>query len=276
MIIKVLSENTAASEEFECEHGLSLHIETDKHRILFDTGVGSLFAENAVRLGVDIGDVDIAIVSHGHYDHGGGLKTFLQKNNWAKVYLHERAFEPYYSDRPGGERAYIGLDAELLPNERFMLCAENVKIDDELELFSEVSKETPAPSGNAQLFKKVEGFCLPDDFSHEQSLIIRKNERALLVAGCAHRGIVNIVRQFYADNGRFPDIVIGGFHLHSRGLDQSETPEIVDAIAQELLKTGARYFTCHCTGKEAYQRLKTSMGNKIGYLATGSRLAINL
>ena len=149
MMLKVLSENTTASKEFGYEHGLSLYVETEKHRLLFDTGASGLFAENADKLGVDLSAVDIALLSHGHYDHGGGLKTFLEKNERAKVYVQERAFEPYYADRPGGHKAYIGLDPALLPNERFVFCGPRENIDGELELFSEVQEITPVPSGNA-------------------------------------------------------------------------------------------------------------------------------
>lgn len=275
MIIQVLSENTAVSENFGYEHGLGLYVETQKHRLLFDTGASGLFAENAAKLGVDLSMVDVAVLSHGHYDHGGGLKTFLNKNSRAKVYVQERAFEPHYSNRPGGTKAYIGLDAGLLQSERFVFCGERRILDEELELFSKVLEETPAPSGNAELFQKAGDSFVPDDFAHEQNLVIRQNGRAILIAGCAHRGIVNIVRQFQADNGRFPDIVIGGFHLHSRGFGKSETPGAVDAVARELIRTGARYYTCHCTGQEAYRRLKAAMGDQIGYLSAGSRLEIN-
>lgn len=251
-------------------------METGKHRLLFDTGASGLFAENAARLGVELSAIDTVVLSHGHYDHGGGLKTFLERNDRARVYAREQAFEPHYADRTDGTKAYIGLDAALLPNERFVFCTQRQKIDEELELFSAVREVIPAPSGNAELYRKTgEGF-LPDDFSHEQNLIIRQNGRALLIAGCAHRGILNIVRQFELDQGRFPDIVVGGFHLHSRGSGKSEAPEAVDVLARELLQTGARYYTCHCTGQEAYQRLKTMMGNQIGDLSAGSRLAINL
>ncbi len=109
-----------------------------------------------------------------------------------------------------------------------------------MELFSEVQEITPVPSGNAELYRKASEAFVPDDFSHEQNLVIWQNEKAVLIAGCAHRGILNIVRQFASDYGRFPDVVIGGFHLHSRGTGKSEAPEAVDALARELLQTGAR------------------------------------
>ena len=78
MVIKVLSENTAAAPEFKAEHGLSLFIETGDHKILFDTGAGGVFLENAKKLGVDIAQADFAVISHGHYDHGGGVRQFLR------------------------------------------------------------------------------------------------------------------------------------------------------------------------------------------------------
>jgi 7,8-dihydropterin-6-yl-methyl-4-(beta-D-ribofuranosyl)aminobenzene 5'-phosphate synthase len=114
MIVKVLAENTTSSEALGSEHGLSLYIETETHKILFDTGASGLFAENAEKMGVDLTRVDLAVISHGHYDHGGGLKTFLGINNWAKLYLHQKAFEPHYANRLGGVKAYIGLDESLL------------------------------------------------------------------------------------------------------------------------------------------------------------------
>ncbi len=274
MKIKVLAENTALCDRFGFEHGLSLYIETKKHRLLFDTGASGLFAENAKRLGVDIAAVDTVVLSHGHYDHGGGLKTFLGQNDKAKIYAHKQAFEPHFSDRPDKGKVYIGLDTALLPNERFVFCEGSVEIDDELGLFSEVFEAVPSPSGNSRLFRKGGESFVTDDFSHEQNLIVRQNGQTAVIAGCAHRGIVNIVRQFAADNGQFPDIVIGGFHLHSRGTDENEAPEAIERLANELLKTGSMYYTCHCTGIQPYERLKTLMGGKIDYISAGRELDI--
>ena len=97
MRITALVENTVGNGCVECEHGLSLYIETEKHKILFDMGQSALFLQNARALGVDIAAVDMAVLSHGHYDHGGGLSAFLQANTNAPVYISRYAFEPHYN-----------------------------------------------------------------------------------------------------------------------------------------------------------------------------------
>ena len=92
MKITCLAENTTSRPDIEAEHGLSLYIETNGKKILFDMGQGELFIRNAKRLGIDLSDVDIAVISHGHYDHGGGLRSFLEINKKAPVYISEHAF----------------------------------------------------------------------------------------------------------------------------------------------------------------------------------------
>ncbi|MBQ2720991.1 MAG: MBL fold metallo-hydrolase, partial [Clostridia bacterium] len=105
MTVTTLVENTAINDNFCSEHGLSLYIEVKGLRILFDMGQTELFAENAEKLGIDLENVDIAVISHGHYDHGGGLKKFLEINKKAPVYISRFAFEPHYN----GSEKYIGL-----------------------------------------------------------------------------------------------------------------------------------------------------------------------
>ncbi len=274
MIITVLSENLTSSDKLGSEHGLSLYIETETHKILFDTGASGLFAENAGKLGIDLAKVDLAVISHGHYDHGGGLKTFLGINSRAKVYLHQRAFETHYANRPASAKAYIGLDEGLLPNERFVFCGNRYMIDEALVLFSGVKAKRLVPSGNTDLFVKDGDAFVPDDFAHEQNLIISENGKTLLIAGCAHNGIINIIDQFKMEKGGQPDYVIGGFHLYNHGTKQNEAPDIVDEIGKFLLETHAQYYTCHCTGIESYTRLKAIMGENIDYISTGEQIAI--
>ena len=109
---------------------------------------------------------------------------------------------------------------------------------------------------------------------HEQNLIISENGKTLLIAGCAHNGIINIIDQFNVEKGYLPDYVIGGFHLYNHGTKQNEAPNVVDEIGNILLETHSQYYTCHCTGIESYNRLKTVMGENIDYISTGEQLTI--
>jgi 7,8-dihydropterin-6-yl-methyl-4-(beta-D-ribofuranosyl)aminobenzene 5'-phosphate synthase len=274
MIITALSENTSSRADIGCEHGLSLYIETKTHRLLFDTGVKSLFAENAEKLGVRLTNVDLAVISHGHYDHGGGLRAFMDLNSTANVYLSGRAFEKHFASRPGGVVESIGLDEALLPNKRIVLTGESCIIDGELTLFSNVERARLNPSGNTELLKQVGASHERDDFAHEQNLIICENGKKVLLSGCSHCGIVNILERFQRDQGCFPDVVIGGFHLYSPPTKKSEDPEIVLQIAEYLMHTNALFYTCHCTGLDSYHVLKEAMGGRIGYLSAGQTIEI--
>ena len=107
----------------------------------------------------------------------------------------------------------------------------------------------------------------------KQNLINEEDGKNLMITGCAHNGIVNILEHFYSIKGRMPDCVIGGFHLSSSS-GGHEDPETLNRIAQHLLSTKAKYYTWHCTGLEPYKKLKALMGDRIDYLATGSELTI--
>lgn len=273
MIIKTLAENTSVSKKFNAEHGLSFYIETKDHKILFDVGASLLFLENAKKMNVDISQVDYLIISHGHYDHGGGLKDFFQENTKAEVFIHGQAFGQYYSLRPDNEMKYIGLDQDFKDNKQIVFTSDRFFITKGIQVFSKVKQVTELPKSNSSLYMKKEGEFVNDIFSHEQNLIIEEDGKILLLAGCAHNGIINIVKHFYELKGHMPDYLIGGFHLSSRTCG-NEPIENIDKIAQYLLTTKTKYYTCHCTGLEAYQELKKLMGDQIDYLSAGSEIEL--
>ena len=254
MKIVTLMENTACREGLCSEHGLSLYIETGSRKILFDTGQSAAFAENAEKLGVDLRAVELAVLSHGHYDHSGGLGVFLEINEAAPVYVSRHAFEPHYS-----ANGYIGMDQSLRENGRFVFVSEET----ELETGITLHQLSALPMDTAGLEMEENGERKPDDFRHEQYLLIEEGEKRILLSGCSHKGILQIVEAFR------PDILIGGFHFM-----KITEEEKLKAAAQKLLAYGTIYYTGHCTGLKQYEYLKSIMGDRLHYVAAGTVLEL--
>lgn len=269
MVITTLVENTSLLKEFKCKHGLSLHIKTNKHNILFDLGSNGLFIENAIKLNIDISDVDILVISHGHKDHGGALKLFLQHNSKAKIYINKDAFNKYYTSVLGALKFYVGLDDRLQFNERIIFTEDIFQIDEDICLFSNVPKKYETSNLNDSLFIKIDGKYYKDDFTHEQSLLIRENDKYILIAGCAHKGIVNIIDKAEEIMDSNLSTVIGGFHLFNPVNKKSESLEFISNIAKNLNNKNTIFYTCHCTGNKAFYILKENLKDKIMYLSTG-------
>ena len=270
MKVITLLENTAAAQGLYAAHGLSNYIETDRHKILFDMGPDHRFALNAEQLGVDLTAVDTAVLSHGHYDHGGGLAAFLAVNQKAPVYLREGAFGTYYSTA-GEKTHYIGLDPKLHESdERFIYTEPLCQLDEELTLFSGVEDHMDALAASAKLKIREGEAWLPDDFHHEQDLLVQEGGKAVLFAGCAHMGIVNILEAARAHLGRLPDAVFGGFHFFQLDPEDPASAKLVDAVGERLLEGETVYYTGHCTGEFAYHRLKAILGDRLRPMQGGS------
>ena len=257
MKITALTENTSEND-LECEHGLSLFIETERHTVLFDMGQSELFAVNAEKLGLDLKKVDIAVLSHGHYDHGGGLRKFLDINDRAKVYMSRYAFEPHYN----GTEKYIGLDVGLKNRSQFVYTDGVTEIDDGLTLHSCNARRKVVDLGSFGLNGMENGEFVPDDFRHEQYLLIEEDGKRVLISGCSHKGIVNIEEWFK------PDVLVGGFHL-----SKLEPGNTLKSIAERLNSYNTSYFTCHCTGEAQYRYMKGIM-ERLGYLSAGDNIIV--
>ena len=271
--IVVLLENTKESPNLKCKHGLSLYAETEAHKILFDMGPNALFLKNAEVLGVDIADIDIAVISHGHVDHCGGLKYFLEKNQKAKIYIRPQTAEKHYV-KVLGIPFYAGIERSLLSEDRFVWTDDTHVIDNELMLFSGVAGQFPLPKSDSNLYVKRNGRMLSDDFCHEQNLIITSGNSRILLCGCAHAGIVNIVRRAEEHIGSELTSVIGGMHLYEPTKKCYESEGYIDDVANALSEIKSSFYTCHCTGEKAYERMKTCLGTRLTYLRTGAELRI--
>lgn len=257
MKITALLENTSACG-LPAEHGLSLFVEMENCRFLFDMGQTDLFARNAETLGIDLNTADFAVLSHGHYDHGGGLRTFLALNEHAPVYMNRYAFEPHYN----GTEKYIGLDQGLRASGRIVFLEEDLQISEGITVYGCLNAPKVVDFGSSGLNMIQGGRMMPEDFRHEQYLLAEENGKKILFSGCSHRGILNVMHGFR------PDVLIGGFHLSKHPLD-----ETLAGYAKALDAYPTVYYTGHCTGTEQYRFMKERMRN-LHYLSTGKTVVI--
>ena len=268
-------ENTIGHDGCTPLHGLSFYIETLDHKILMDAGPSDQILMNASALGVDLSLVDVCVLSHGHYDHSGGLLPFARMNDSAKIYMQIKAADDYYAyDGPEEGYRYIGID-KLIPHLPSVYPLNgSFTLDDEISLLTVSEREYPISSTNKRLMRKAGEDFLADDFSHEQSLVITEGDKNVLMCGCAHNGILNILDAFEERYGRMPDVVIGGFHLMRRSGETEEDLDTARDIAKKLSSLDTVFYTCHCTGEACYDVMKEIMGDKLSYIRCGESLTI--
>ncbi|MCF0194693.1 MAG: MBL fold metallo-hydrolase [Bacteroidaceae bacterium] len=269
MQIRVVVEN-ASGCGLPTEHGLCLWVETGGRKFMFDLGQSGLFAENAARMGIEVREAEFAIVSHGHYDHGGGLRTFMALNETAPVYVHRKAWGEHYSIRDGKE-TYIGLDSSLAGSERLVLTDSGCEIVEGITLFAGSSGHEFCSPANRRILRSERGQMVCDDFCHEQSLIIQEGESCVLIAGCAHGGVLNIIARAEEVSGKPITHVVAGMHV--KGVDDHA---FIRGLAEALKAKDCMCYTCHCTGSEAYEEMKMVLGDKIAYVGAGDTIEIGV
>ena len=277
MKIICLMENTSHVRDLTAEHGLCFYVETPKHKLLIDTGATAAFIDNTEKLGVDLTKVDTVFLSHGHYDHCGGVTAFAEINFAADIYISENAFDDYWLINDNRQK-YIGIDRKIMALPQLKMVCGDLQIDSELLIFSKVKAEKLQPSTNRDLMKKLKlqdtddsltAKYVQDDFCHEQYLEVYADGKRIVFCGCAHKGIVNIMSSYKALRGVEPDCVISGFHtMNPNGYSEAEQG-VIKNIAEELLQYKTIFYTCHCTGTEPSRMLKDAMKNSIAYIGVG-------
>ena len=275
MKIVVLIENTAPEGScLAAEHGLSFYVEHRGKAVLLDAGASGGFADNAAALGVDLGHVDVAVLSHGHYDHAGGLGRFFACNDHAKVYARPSAGGAYFSTSLGEPR-FIGVSRDVWEGqrERFETPEGLFQLFDGAWLVPETVHGGPFASRETNLLRQeAAGGFVPDDFSHEHSLVLEGSRGLVLFNSCSHGGIVNIVRGVKEQLGRPVYAVFGGLHLFSAkaASGMNCTPEYALSVADALVSEGVeQIYTGHCTGQAALALLQARLGERLQALTTG-------
>ena len=266
MRIITLIENLVYKQGLIAEHGLAIYIETENHKILFDTGQTGLFLQNAQKLGIAIEDIDCLILSHGHYDHTGGLYPFLEKNSKAKVYAKKNIFTPKYH----GPHRFIGtLRNEKLLNDRLIYIETITEIAKGVFIMPEIIIQNSLDTHFKGMNIKVDSEFVPDEFDDELFLVLKQNDRINIVTACSHLGITNIcataTEQFKLQVG----LILGGFHTKSCSSEQYEM--IIDYFRQLKPKSIA---VCHCTGIEKYTDLRHDLDFDVFYNFTGNEVIL--
>jgi 7,8-dihydropterin-6-yl-methyl-4-(beta-D-ribofuranosyl)aminobenzene 5'-phosphate synthase len=257
----VLSDNRTQNPSLETEHGLSILLETDKHRILLDTGANDVFIRNAEKMGIDLNTVDCVFISHGHSDHAGGLRYLMEINNKAKVIVSPHAVSGKFFSKYNHFHSITTEWPEDSKNS-FQLIDQTCEVCDNLHIIAHIPQSYPIPLGNQHLFvQDANGNYVNDDFRHELALYVD----GLLFTGCAHSGLENILAAC-----PYPvKTVIGGFHL----LDDHESEEELTELAKRLTEAypNTQFYTSHCTGDKVFTALKSVMGDQLHAFSCGTK-----
>jgi 7,8-dihydropterin-6-yl-methyl-4-(beta-D-ribofuranosyl)aminobenzene 5'-phosphate synthase len=269
-IITVLVEDRSDFQGLRPEHGLSLLLEIKGEKWLFDAGQSGLVVENARNLGIDLSEMDGIILSHGHYDHTGGLKSVLGETGDIPVYAHPGIFRERFSRNKYGRTKPVGLpfSRDLLEKSgaRFSLSAAGREIYPGIYLSGEIPRRTSFERGDPFLVIRDEKRYLADPFIDDQFLTIDCDDGVIMITGCCHAGLINSlmeVRELHP--GKRIKAIVGGLHL--RAADQTMLAKIIGALepfAPEEIIAG------HCTGPAAESYMASAFGRRFHEMKTGA------
>ena len=272
--ITTLSENTAGLGNFLGEWGLSILVETDGPNILFDTGQSISASHNADILGIDLSQIDKIVLSHGHFDHTGGLRQVLRRiGKEIEIIAHPDMWQAKYATREGEDR-YIGIPFQRQELEslgaRFNLTTESVRLTDNIMTTGEVPMVTDYEEIEPYLVVKEDAGFKPDKLLDDQALIINTEPGLVVILGCAHHGIINTLYHAQQLTGvKTIDTVLGGCHL----MDASE--ERVWLTIAALKEIGVqRLGVSHCTGLPASAIMAQEFGDKFFFNNAGTILSL--
>ncbi len=266
LTITILSDNHTYNSALNAEHGFSCIIETKRKRYLFDTGNSDLFMKNAQALNVNIVSLDGIIISHGHYDHTGGLMPYLKKFK-ANVYAVPGIFSERYSKK---KRLHpIGVPFSQKEYERkganFKFVEEPLRLDENIYLTGPIPRLTEFEQVSDPFIIKTENGLVADRIMDEQAMVLSTDKGLVVVTGCGHPGIINIINYAKKISGEKKiEALIGGFHLRNiNGERFRNTVDILDKSSVNAI------IPLHCTGMEASAKLFRVFPQNVKFLSVG-------
>jgi Metal-dependent hydrolases of the beta-lactamase superfamily II len=259
--ITTLVENAVYGKGLQAEHGLSMLVDTGKHKVLIDTGASDLFIHNARVLGIDLSEVDYLILSHGHYDHTGGVHQFLALNTKAKLVCKREALLGKFK-----EGQNIGIKgAEKIDESRLLIVDTTTEIIPDLFVLPQIKIVDKNDTHFEHFFTERDGIVVPDTFEDELAVALLHGKYLSILSSCSHRGITNVIR---GAQEAFPDLalhlVMGGFHIHNA---ESDKFSIISGFLGRKLPR--RLGICHCTGIDKFALFHQQFNDRVFYNYTG-------
>lgn len=275
--ITILSENLVGKLVGSGEHGFSAFIETDRGNYLFDTGSGHSIVPNSLLLNKDLRSIQKIFLSHGHSDHTGGLPEVLKVKGKVDVHAHPNVFSDriaVHKENGKEARRFIGIPYKKAYLEslgaRFVLNTAFTEVEKGIFLTGEVPRKTSFEKPDPRLFTEIDGKTVQDTFPDDQSLILDTERGLILVLGCAHSGMINIIHHVMDKTGKETFYaILGGTHLDFL------TPEQLEGSVTILKKLKIEKIgVSHCTGMKGACRLHQEFGDRFSYGCVGSVLEI--
>ncbi|MBN1769708.1 MAG: MBL fold metallo-hydrolase [Deltaproteobacteria bacterium] len=261
--------DNSAPPHLAAEHGFAAWIETAGRRILFDTGQGDALRVNVPALRLPLERTDAVVLSHGHYDHTGGLPYVLEAAPGVVVHAHPAVAGPHYAVRDGRSR-WIGLSPaardslQRLPAARRPPVAEAKELAPGVGLTGPIPRETPGEDTGGPFFLDPEG-TRPDPLEDDLALWVRTKAGLVVVVGCSHAGLVNTLRHARTVSGETRlRAALGGFHLLA-----ADDRRLAHTARTLLELDPERVVPCHCTGERAVERLARTLGERLAPGAAG-------
>lgn len=275
-ITTLIENNPDKNNKLYNEHGLSLYIEVKDKKILFDTGQSGDFIKNAKKLNLDLSDVGFVVLSHGHYDHSGGFRKVVESiNKSIKLIVGNGFFNEKYKLIEKEKYKFNGnsFDEKFIEENNISLQYINLDIfnlTEDVMLFSNFERNNDFEILNKKFYVKEDDRYIPDDFSDEIVLGIKHEKGLVVVLGCSHVGIVNILETITKRTGIAIYAVIGGSHLiEADELRLSNTINYLKEKNINILRLS------HCTGDIAVKRLKEEFKDKFVYNNTGNIIEVD-